>query len=67
MRSFRIVDDPGFQRLMKTGRPHTRIPSYRTVARDVHVVFKTVKARIAKMLQVSLRNILSDYSALTLM
>jgi hypothetical protein len=53
MRSFRIVDDPGFHRLMKTGRPSTRIPSYRTVARDVHVVFKRVKERVAKMLQVS--------------
>jgi hypothetical protein len=39
---------------MKTGWPHIRIPSSRTVARDVHVVFKRVKERIAKMLQVSL-------------
>jgi hypothetical protein len=54
MRSFKIVDDAGFHRLMKTGRPHLRIPSSRTVARDVHVVFKRVKERIAKMLQVSL-------------
>jgi hypothetical protein len=54
MRSFKIVDDAGFHRLMKTGRPHIRIPSSRTVARDVHVVFKRVKERIAKMLQVSL-------------
>jgi hypothetical protein len=49
-----MVDDTGFHRLMKTGRPHIRIPSYRTVARDVHVVFKRVKERIAKKLQVSL-------------
>ena len=39
---------------MKTGRPHLRIPSAKTVARDVHVVFKRVKERIGKMLQVSL-------------
>ena len=53
MRSMAIVDDPGFHRLMKTGRPHYRIPSSRTVARDVHVVFRKVKERIANMLQVS--------------
>ena len=34
-----MIDDPGFHRLMKTGRPQYRIPSSRTVARDVHVVF----------------------------
>ena len=48
-----IVEDPGFHRLMKTGRPHYQIPSSRTVARDVHVVFRRVKERIAEMLQVS--------------
>jgi hypothetical protein len=53
MRSMQIVDDPGFHRLMKTGRPHYRIPSSRTVARDVHVVFNRVKERIANMLKVS--------------
>lgn len=53
MRSMHIVEDPGFHRLMKTGRPHYRIPSSRTVARDVHVVFRRVKERIAEMLQVS--------------
>ena len=46
-----MIDDPGFHRLMKTGWPHYRIPSSRTVARDV--VFRRVKKRIAKMLQVS--------------
>jgi hypothetical protein len=54
MRSMRIVDDAGYHRLMKTGRPQYKIPSGRTVARDVHVVFKRVKERIAKMLQVSI-------------
>ena len=49
-----IVDDPGFQRLMKMGRPHYCIPSSRTVTRNVHAVFKQVKDRISKMLQVSL-------------
>ena len=49
----KMIDNPGFHRLMKTGRPHYRIPSSRTVARDVHVVFQRVKERISKMLQVS--------------
>jgi hypothetical protein len=53
MRAMNIIDDPGFHRLMKTGRPHYKIPSSRTVARDVHVVFNRVKERIARMLQVS--------------
>ena len=53
MRSMKIVDDPGFHRLMKTGRPQYRIPSARTVARDVHVVFRRVKERITKMFKVS--------------
>ena len=50
----KIVDDPGFHRLMKTGRPHYKIPSGRTVTRDVHVVFRKVKEWIATMLQVSI-------------
>jgi len=54
MRSMKIVDDPGFHRLMKTGRPQYKIPSARTVARDVHVVFRRVKERITKMLRVSI-------------
>jgi hypothetical protein len=49
----KIIDDPGFHRLMKTGRPHYRLPSSRTTTRDVHVVFKRVKERIATILQVS--------------
>ena len=60
MRSFRIVEDPAFHQLMKTGRPQTRILLSRTVARDVHVVFKRVKERIAKMLQVNFQAILSE-------
>jgi hypothetical protein len=49
----RIVEDEEFHCLMKTGRPGYRIPTAKTVATDVHVVFKRVKGRIAKMLQVS--------------
>ncbi|RXW23667.1 hypothetical protein EST38_g2184 [Candolleomyces aberdarensis] len=46
-----IVEDNGFKVLMKTGRPHYKLPSRFTVARDVHEVFKRTRARIAKMLQ----------------
>ena len=54
MRAMKIVDDPGFHQLMKTGRPHYKISSSRTVACDVHVVFNRVKERITRMLQVSI-------------
>jgi hypothetical protein len=53
MRPLNIVDDPEFHCLMKTGRPHLRIPSPQTVARDVHTVFRNVKDRIVKILRVS--------------
>jgi hypothetical protein len=45
-RPFSIVQDRGFQNLMKTGRPKYYIPSPSTVSRDVNVC-----KRIAKMLQ----------------
>ena len=48
-----IVDDPGFQRLIKTGHLYYHIPSLQTVAHNVHVVFKRVKDQIVKMLWVS--------------
>ncbi|KAH6901851.1 hypothetical protein BKA70DRAFT_1113501, partial [Coprinopsis sp. MPI-PUGE-AT-0042] len=52
LRPMAIVDDEDFHCLMKTGRPHYRLPHSRTVARDVHEVFCRVKAKIAKWLQV---------------
>ena len=52
-RPFQIVNDRGFQSLMKTGHPDYHIPSAETVSRDVKRVFICVHARIAKMLQVS--------------
>jgi hypothetical protein len=36
---FQIVNDRGFQSLMKTGRPGYRIPSAETISRDVKTVF----------------------------
>ncbi|KAJ7195705.1 hypothetical protein B0H12DRAFT_1038621, partial [Mycena haematopus] len=50
-RPAKIVSDPGFECLMKTGRPSTSLPSPRTVARDVHASFKLCKLKIAKLLQ----------------
>jgi len=52
MRPFNIVNDRGFQCLMKTGRPGYYLPSGSTVSRDVKEVFKMVRSRVAKMLQV---------------
>jgi hypothetical protein len=52
MRPLSVVEDDGFRKLMKTGRPEHYIPSRRTVARDVNQVFKKTRKRIAKMLQV---------------
>ena len=54
MRSMKIVEDPAFVRLMKTGRPQYRLPSAKTVARNVHLVFRRVRRRIKKMLKVSI-------------
>jgi len=51
-RPFSIVNDGGFQTLMKTGRPDYHILSAKTVSRDVKSVFVHVRQRIAKMLQV---------------
>jgi hypothetical protein len=51
-RPFQIVNDRGFQSLMKTGRPGYQIPSAETVSRDMKMVYANVRQRIAKMLQV---------------
>jgi hypothetical protein len=50
-RPFNIVNDRGFQCLMKTGRPEYYIPSPSTVSQDVKQVFVNVRKHIAKMLQ----------------
>ena len=38
-RPFKIVEDRGFQSLMKTGQPDQYIPSASTVSWDVKLVF----------------------------
>ncbi|KAL1739475.1 hypothetical protein HDZ31DRAFT_49335 [Schizophyllum fasciatum] len=50
-RPFSVVDDEGFKRLMKTGRPEHYLPSQSTVSRDLKRVFARSRACIAKMLQ----------------
>jgi hypothetical protein len=51
-RPFSIVEDHGFQALMKTGRPGYYIPSVTTICRDLKKVFVNVCKQMAKMLQV---------------
>jgi len=51
-RPFKIVNDRGFQSLIKTGRPEYYIPSPETISCNVKRVFVRVCQRIAKMLQV---------------
>ena len=58
MWSISIVDDAGFHCLMEMGQPHYCIPSSRTVANNIHVVFCKAKDCIAKMLKVSFSFIL---------
>ncbi|KAG1760281.1 hypothetical protein EDD22DRAFT_781373, partial [Suillus occidentalis] len=52
VRPFKIVEDRGFQSLMKTGRPECYIPSASTVSHDVKLIFAQTHKRIARMLQV---------------
>jgi len=52
LRPFKIVEDHGFQKLMKTGRPEYYIPSPSTVSCDMRLVFVNAHKCIAKMLQV---------------
>ena len=51
-RPFQIVNDLGFQSLMKTGRPEYHIPSMQTVSHNVKQVFVQARKLIANMLQV---------------
>lgn len=53
LRPFEIVEDKGFQSLMKTGRPEYYVPSPSTVARNVRMVFAWTRVQIARMIKVS--------------
>ena len=50
-RPFKVVNDCGFQSLMKTGRPNYHIPSEQTVSCDVKHAFVHARKRVANMLQ----------------
>ena len=60
-RPFQIVNDQGFQSLMKTGRHEYHIPSMHTVSRDVKQAFIEGRKRVAKMLQVTYNKLLYIY------
>ena len=45
-RPYKIVNDRGFQSLMKTGRPNYHIPSEYTISRDVKQVFVHAHKRL---------------------
>jgi hypothetical protein len=51
LQPFEIVEDHGFQSLMRKGCPEYYIPPALTVSRDVKVVFTRTRDRIARMLQ----------------
>ena len=51
-RPFEIVNDPGFQCLMKMERPDCYIPDAGTVARDVRNTFMHTRQQLAAKLQV---------------
>ncbi|KAI0738567.1 hypothetical protein C8Q80DRAFT_1071694, partial [Daedaleopsis nitida] len=51
LRPFSAVKDRALLSLLKTGRPGYYVPSPSTVSRDLKVVFKCVRSRIAKMLR----------------
>ncbi|KAG2350046.1 hypothetical protein BDR05DRAFT_972912 [Suillus weaverae] len=48
---FKIVQDRGFQSLMKTGQPEYYLPSSSTVSQDVQLVFVQTHQHIAKMMK----------------
>ncbi|GLB40642.1 hypothetical protein LshimejAT787_0805130 [Lyophyllum shimeji] len=50
-RPFEIVNDEGYHRLMKTGRPHHYIPSVSTVRRDLRVAFAKCRHFVSRILQ----------------
>lgn len=52
MRPFALVKDRGFLSLMKTGRPHYKIPSPTTLARDSRQVFLQARRRVAHLISV---------------
>ena len=54
LRPFDVVNDQGFQSLMKMGCPEYYIPSPSTVACDARQVFLNARQQLSKVLQVCL-------------
>ena len=54
-RPFALVDDKGYHRNMKEGRPDHYVPSSSTVSRDVKKVFVGAREEISKLLKVCVR------------
>lgn len=52
-RPFNLVNDLGYHRVMKKGRPAHYIPADRTISRDLRIVFLKTRELIAKKLQVT--------------
>lgn len=53
-RPISIVNNKGFQYLMKTGQLIYELPSAQTANRDVFTMFEKCKEQVGKMLQVSM-------------
>ncbi|KAJ3571478.1 hypothetical protein NP233_g3729 [Leucocoprinus birnbaumii] len=50
-RPFEVVNDKGFHRLMKRGRPHHYVPSATTVHRDLRVTFIRGRQIVSRLLR----------------
>ena len=57
---FQIINNCGFQLLIKTGRPGYQIPAAETVSCDIKQVFSNIHQCIAKMLQVISASLLKN-------
>ena len=52
-RPFELLNDKGYRRIMKEGRPEHYVPSLSTVSQDVKNTFKGAREQISKLLRVS--------------
>ena len=48
---FRIVDKPGFRRLMSIACPRFQMPSRTTIARDCYLMYKNERDRLKDFLK----------------
>jgi hypothetical protein len=52
MRPISVVDDIDFKELMLTGRPNLKLPSRRTVGRDLAEIYHLIKGNLIKYFEV---------------